>query len=73
MKNETVYVRVMVEMYMKGLDSHELAEKIGISYHAMRRLLRGESRQWLEDALRIRKALACDLPVEVLFERRNAA
>ncbi len=73
MKNTCVYMQVMVEMFLRNMDSHALAEKAGISYPSLRRKLRGEGSLGLEEAKRIRWALDSDKPLETLFERREDA
>lgn len=71
MKRPSVYAQVMVEMYLKGMDSLTLSRKTGMSYPTLRRKLRGDGAIRLEEAMRIRSALECDLPLEKLFERRT--
>lgn len=73
MKRTGVYAQVIVQMYLQGMDSHTLAEKTGISYPSLRRKLRGDGMLRLEEALSIRQALGCDLPLEELFARRKRA
>ncbi len=73
MKKPCVYMQVMVQMYLRGMDSHMLAEKAGISYPSLRRKLRGEGGLGLEEAKRIHRALGSDLSLEALFERREDA
>ncbi|MBQ9263895.1 MAG: hypothetical protein IJ189_06735 [Clostridia bacterium] len=73
MKNASVYTQVMIQMYLRGMDCRTLSQKTGMSYPTLRRKLRGEGSIRLADALRIRSALGCDMPIEVLFERKEDA
>ena len=73
MKRSCIYAQVMVEMYMKGIDSHTLSRRTGLSYPTLRRKLRGDGAIRLEEALKIRLALESDLPLEQLFARREGA
>lgn len=73
MSNACVYLQVMVQMYLRGMDSHALAEQVGMSYPSLRRKLRGDSGLGLEEAIRIKEVLHCDLALEELFERRKEA
>ena len=57
MRGDCVYLQVMVQMYLRGWDSRELAEKAGLSYTSIRRKLRGMSPMHLEEARSIQKAL----------------
>ena len=71
MSERSVYLRLMAEMYLRGLDSHTLAIKTGIHYGTLRRKFRGESPVTLDEALRIKAVLQCPLPLEQLFEKRG--
>ena len=71
MKEISVYPCLMAQMYLKGYDSKQLAEAVGLSYVTLRRRLRGESSMKLTEARRIREALNCALPLEILFQRRG--
>ena len=71
MRGECVYLQVLVQMYLRGLDSRRLSERAGMNYTSLRRKLRGQSPLQLEEARRIRAALQCDVPLEDLFERRE--
>ena len=73
MKRNSVYAQVMVQMYLRGMDSHMLSQKTGMTYPTLRRKLRGDGSIDIEEAIRIRSALDCDLPLEKLFERREEA
>ena len=71
MSGMTIYPRVMAQMYLKGYDNKRLAKEIGLSYITLRRRLRGDIPIKLGEAARIREALGCDMPLEVLFEKRE--
>ena len=73
MNKECKYLQVMVQMYLQGWNSHDLAEKTGIPYATLRRKLRGASPLHLEEARRIRAALGCDMTLDTLFARREDA
>lgn len=73
MNGRCVYAQLMAQMYLRGYDSQSLAKKTQMAYTSLRRKLRGEGTLKLEEALRIRQALGCDLPLETLFERRDIA
>ncbi|NLD83901.1 MAG: helix-turn-helix domain-containing protein [Clostridiales bacterium] len=73
MKQDGAYAQVMVQMYLQGMDSHTLSEKTGISYPSLRRKLRGDGHLRLDEAIRIRKALACPMSIEELFARKAGA
>jgi len=69
MRGTCVYARLMVEMYLAGMDNRALSEKAGITYASLRRKMRGDTPVKLEEARRIRDALKSTLPVEKLFEK----
>ena len=71
MSERSVYLRLMAEMYLRGIDSHMLAEKTGIHYGTLRRKFRGQSPLTLDEALRMKGVLLCDLPLEKLFAKRG--
>lgn len=72
MKGDCIYLQVMVQMYLKGWDSHRLAEETHMSYTSLRRKLRGTSPLRLEEARGIRQALGCSMDLDTLFARREA-
>ncbi len=73
MKRDSVYAQVMVQMFLKGMDSHTLSQKTGLSYPTLRRKLRGDGCIRLEEAILIRQALGCEMPLEELFARGTRA
>ena len=52
MSERSVYLRLMAEMYLRGIDSRMLAEKTGIHYGTLRRKFRGQSPLLLDEALK---------------------
>lgn len=71
MQGEEIYLEVMVQMLLKGWNSHMLAAKAGISYPSLRRKMRGCSPFTLDEAIRIRRALDCGMDLDALFARRE--
>ena len=71
MSEQCVYLRLMAEMYLRGFDSRLMAEKIGVHYGTLRRKLRGQSPLQLEEAMRMKEALQCKLPLEKLFDKQG--
>lgn len=71
MGERSIYLRLMAEMYLRGMDSRTLAVKTGIHYGTLRRKFRGESPLLLDEALRMKTVLGCSLPLETLFEKRG--
>lgn len=69
LRGSCVYARLMVEMYLAGMDNKTLAEKSMVNYASLRRKMRGETPFRLDEAARIRDALGCGLSLEKLFER----
>ena len=73
MRGECIYMQVFVQMYLKGWDSHTLADRAGLCYPTLRRKLRGAAPLHLEEARRIQRALDCGLTLDELFSVREAA
>ena len=71
MRGECIYLQVMVQMYLKGWDSHRLAQEAHMSYPSLRRKLRGASPLHLEEARCIRRALGCAMDLDTLFAPRE--
>ena len=71
MSERSVYLRLMAEMYLRGIDSRMLAEKTGIHYGTLRRKFRGQSPILLDEAMRIKEVLQTGMPMEKLFEKRG--
>ena len=62
-----IYKHMMVEMFLRGLNGKQLADKAGIGYHRFRRAMTGAAELTLADALLVKHALGSELPVEYLF------
>ncbi len=73
MRESGIYLRLMAEMYLRGVSSQMLAERIGVHYATLRRKLRGQAPLLLAEALQIKEALNCDFPLEELFKKRGDA
>ena len=71
MRGQCVYLQVLVQMYMKGWSSHQLAERTGISYPSLRRKMRGASPQNLDEAVKIQSVLGCGMTLDQLFARKE--
>mgnify|MGYP003372718983 CR=1 FL=1 len=71
MRGQCVYLQVLVQMYMKGWTSHQLAEQAGISYPSLRRKMRGASPLHLEEARKIQAVLGCGMTLDQLFARKE--
>ena len=64
------YPKVAERMFVKGIRVLDLAEALDISVNGMGRKLRGENGLWLEEAIKIRRALGEEnMPLEKLFAR----
>ncbi len=68
-----MYLQVLVQMYMKGMNSHQLADRTGISYPSLRRKMRGTSPLQLDEARRIQSVLNCGMTLDQLFIRKETA
>ena len=71
MRGQCVYLQVLVQMYMKGWNSHQLADQAGISYPSLRRKMRGASPLQLDEARRIQTVLDCGMTLDQLFARKE--
>ena len=71
MKGESIYMQVMVQMYLKGWDNKTLAEKSGMNYTTLRQKMRGIRDLTLTEAKRIQSALNCGMTLDDLFEERK--
>ena len=70
-RGDCIYLQVMVQCYLRGLDSRSLAEKAGMSYTSLRRKLRGISPMNLDEAKKIQTALNCGMSLDELFSTRE--
>ena len=71
MRGQCVYLQVLVQMYLKGWNSHQLADRVGMSYPSLRRKMRGASPLQLEEAVKIQAALNCGMSLDQLFARKE--
>ena len=52
MPSQCKYAQLLIQMYLKGLSSRELATQANMNYQTLRRKMRGDSPVTLEEALR---------------------
>ena len=71
MRGQCVYLQVLVQMYLKGWNSHQLADQAGISYPSLRRKMRGTSPLHLDEAQRIQAVLGCGMTLDQLFAKKE--
>ena len=71
MPSQCKYAQLVIQMYLKGLSSRELAAQANMNYQTLRRKMRGDSPVTLKEALRIRTALGSALPLEELFAEKG--
>ena len=71
MRGECIYLQVLVQMYLRGWNSRELAQKTGMSYTSLRRKLRGASPLMLDEARQIQRVLDCGMTLDMLFSRKE--
>lgn len=63
-----MYSNVKAEMARQGLTVVDLSNKTGIRYQSLTDKINGRSPLKLEEAQKIKKALAVKIPLEELFE-----
>lgn len=68
-KLERVYPRVEKEMTERGISTLRLSNAIGVDHHTLYAKFSGQSEIKLWEAIAIKKALGCDMPIETLFEK----
>ena len=73
MSKKCIYMQVLIQLYLKDWDYQNLSKETGISYTSLRRKLAGESPLSINEAKKIQKALNSGLPIDKLFETREAA
>lgn len=56
---------------MKKWTMQDLSDATGMNYNTLRRKMYNQSAFLLDEAIAIKKALKCDLPIEMLFERNE--
>ena len=71
MRGACLYLQVLVQMYLRGWTSRDLADRAGMSYSSLRRKLRGATPLLLEEAQRVQAALDCGLTLDQLFARQG--
>ena len=64
-----MYRNLEAEMTRKGITKKDLAAQLKIPYTTLLDKFNGESRFWLDEALRIKKDVFPDLSIEYLFEK----
>lgn len=67
MRGDCIYPQLQICMYLRHMDSKELSKAAEINYTSLRRKLRGETTFSLNEAIRIKKGLCTDVPLEKLF------
>lgn len=65
-----MYANVKAELARKNMTITELSSKTGIRYQALADKIRGDGVMTVNDALKIKKALEVDIPIEVLFDEQ---
>lgn len=63
-----MYANVKAEMARQGLTVVDLSNKTGIRYQSLTDKINGRAPIKLEEAQKIKKALAVKIPLEELFE-----
>lgn len=62
-----MYNNVKAELARKNMTMVDLSNKTGIRYQTLADKIRGDSILTVEEALKIKKALDVDIPLEELF------
>ena len=62
-----MYFNLRAEMVRKGYNVEKLGDKAGIKLSALYKKMQGINKFTLPECLRIKKALALDIPIETLF------
>lgn len=65
------FPRLVYQMLMKKWTMQDLSDATGMNYNTLRRKMYNQSAFLLDEAIAIKKALKCDLPIEMLFERNE--
>ncbi len=65
------YHMLQAQMMLAGMTRKTLADAVGIHYMTLSRKMQGKSPFTLEEALKIKAALRCSMPVEELFRRAS--
>lgn len=67
-----MYKNVKAEMARQEMTIGDLATAIGMDYQALWLRLKGKATISVETAVKIKNALKTDVPIEVLFEKKEA-
>lgn len=70
---EKMYKNVKAEMARQEMTIGDLATAIGMDYQALWLRLKGKATISVETAVKIKNALKTDVPIEVLFEKKEAS
>ena len=68
---KTSYPNLKREMKNKGMNLKDLSKASGIRYNSLTEKMRGVNTMFLRDAVKIKNALKTDVPLEVLFEKKE--
>jgi len=68
-----MYPNLRAELSRRGLTIQNLALLCGMSASALYERLKGRRHLTLDDALKIKKALNVDIPLEILFSQEIAS
>lgn len=67
-----MYPNLRAEMARKNVNCLELSERTGIPYTTLTAVIRGRTEKLsFENAVKIKKALNLDMPLEELFEKEE--
>ena len=64
-----MYGNVRAEMARKNMTISDLSVATGIRYQTLADKLRGDAMMKVEEAVKIKQALAVDIPIEELFKQ----
>ena len=67
-----MYVNVKAELARKNMSIVDLSNATGIRYQTLADKIRGDTVMTVDDALKIKKALEVDMPIEELFIQQVA-
>ena len=67
-----MYVNVKAELARKNMSIVDLSNATGIRYQTLADKIRGDTVMTVDDALKIKKALEVDIPIEELFIQQVA-
>ncbi|MDR0676595.1 MAG: hypothetical protein LBF97_06115 [Elusimicrobiota bacterium] len=65
-----IYPNLEAELVRKGLNKKELSKKVKITYGSICRKFANENEFLFRETLEIKKILGCDIPLEILFEKK---